>query len=111
MTGQVGRLFYVESGSAADVLGFAPAKINLSPRVTGRRADGYHLLDSLVVFAEVGDRLSETPAEALSLSVRGPFGSSLSGEGDNLVVRAARALAAEAGIAPRGALLLDKRLP
>jgi len=108
MTGQAGGLFPVVSETATDALGFAPAKINLSLRVTGRRADGYHLLDSLVVFAKVGDRLSVKPAETLSLSVSGPFGSGLSGEGDNLVLRAARALAAEAGIAPRGALVLDK---
>ena len=42
---------------------FAPAKINLSLHVTGRRADGYHLLDSLVVFAEVGDRITRRPAD------------------------------------------------
>jgi 4-diphosphocytidyl-2-C-methyl-D-erythritol kinase len=111
MTGWTDKLFPVKPETATDALGFAPAKINFSLRVTGRRADGYHLLDSLVVFAKVGDRLSVRPAETLSLALAGPFGSSLSGESDNLVLRAARALAAEAGIAPRGALLLDKVLP
>jgi 4-diphosphocytidyl-2-C-methyl-D-erythritol kinase len=111
MTGQAGGLFPVVSEAATGALGFAPAKINLTLRVTGRRADGYHLLDSLVVFAKVGDRLSVKPAEMLSLSVSGPFGSGLGGEDDNLVLRAARALAVQAGIVPRGALLLDKMLP
>jgi 4-diphosphocytidyl-2-C-methyl-D-erythritol kinase len=90
---------------------FAPAKVNLTLRVTGRRADGYHLLDSLVVFAGVGDRLTVRPAPGLSLTVTGPFGADLSGEGDNLVLRAARRLAEAAGIAPHGALTLEKNLP
>jgi 4-diphosphocytidyl-2-C-methyl-D-erythritol kinase len=111
MTGQTGRLLAGTPETATDALGFAPAKINLSLRVTGKRADGYHLLDSLVVFAGVGDRLSVKPADTLLLTVCGPFGASLSGESDNLVLRAARALAAEAGIAPRGALVLEKALP
>ena len=68
----------------------APAKVNLFLHVTGRRADGYHLLDSLVVFAEVGDRLSAEPAETLSLTVEGPFAGRLAAEPDNLVLRAAR---------------------
>ena len=53
--------------------GFAPAKINLSLHVTRRRADGYHLLDSLVVFADVGDRVSAVPADRLTLAVTGPM--------------------------------------
>ena len=51
---------------------FAPAKINLALHVVGKRADGYHLLDSLVVFAAVGDRISADPAEGLSIRVVGP---------------------------------------
>src|SRR5579875_3390888 len=90
---------------------FAPAKVNLTLRVTGRRPDGYHLLDSLVVFADCGDRLSLSPAEDLSLTLAGPFGGALSAEPDNLVLRAARALAEAAGIPPRGALTLEKNLP
>jgi 4-diphosphocytidyl-2-C-methyl-D-erythritol kinase len=90
---------------------FAPAKVNLTLRVTGRRADGYHLLDSLVVFAGVGDRLTVRPAPVLSLSVAGPFGAGLAEEGDNLVLRAAHRLAEAAGITPHGALTLDKTLP
>jgi len=89
----------------------APAKVNLYLRVLGRRADGYHLLDSLVVFAAMGDTLQAAPAEALSLEIAGPFAAALAGGAENLVLRAGRALAAAAGVAPRGRLLLTKRLP
>jgi 4-diphosphocytidyl-2-C-methyl-D-erythritol kinase len=92
----------------------APAKVNLFLHVTGRREDGYHLLDSLAVFGPVADRLEAAPAAALSLSVAGPFGAALADEADNLVLRAARALAEAAGAAPPGrgaALRLTKRLP
>jgi 4-diphosphocytidyl-2-C-methyl-D-erythritol kinase len=89
----------------------ARAKINLHLHVVGRRDDGYHLLDSLVVFAEVGDRLTVTPARDLSLDITGPFAAGLRAEPDNLVLRAARWLAAEVGIAPYGHLILDKHLP
>ena len=84
----------------------APAKVNLYLHVTGRRADGYHLLDSLVVFAGVGDVLRGEVANELRLEVDGPFAAGLSGEPDNLVLRAARALGS------RGArLVLEKNLP
>ncbi len=89
----------------------APAKINLFLHVTGKRADGFHLLDSLVVFAGVGDRLHAEPSDGLSLQVTGPFAARLDGESDNLVLRAARALADAAGIAPNAALMLEKNLP
>lgn len=88
-----------------------PAKVNLFLHVTGRRADGYHLLDSLVVFGPAADVLHAAPADELSLAVEGPFGASLEAEPDNLVLRAARALAAAVGIEPRVALRLEKRLP
>lgn len=90
---------------------FAPAKVNLTLRVTGRRDDGYHLLDSLVVFADVGDRLTASPAAGLSLHLTGPFGGPLSAEADNLVLRAARLLAEAAGVEPNAALVLEKTLP
>lgn len=90
---------------------FAPAKINLHLHVVGRRDDGYHLLDSLVAFAGVGDRLTVSPADGLSLSVTGPFAAGLQGEGDNLVLRAARALADHAGVPAAGKLVLEKNLP
>jgi 4-diphosphocytidyl-2-C-methyl-D-erythritol kinase len=94
------------------VTAFAPAKINLYLHVTGRRADGYHLLDSLVVFADIGDTIAAAPAHRLSLAVTGPEAGALAGLGDdNLVLRAARRLAEQHGIAPRAALRLDKQLP
>lgn len=78
----------------------------------GRRADGYHELDSLVAFADIGDRLTAVPAEGLSLRVSGPQAESLAALGeDNLVLRAARRLAAAAGIAPGAAFRLEKNLP
>jgi 4-diphosphocytidyl-2-C-methyl-D-erythritol kinase len=89
----------------------ARAKINLHLHVVGRRPDGYHLLDSLVVFAGAADGLTVEPAEALSLSVTGPFAAGLDGEADNLVLRAARALAVHANVPPAGRLVLEKNLP
>jgi 4-diphosphocytidyl-2-C-methyl-D-erythritol kinase len=89
----------------------ASAKLNLYLHVIGRRRDGFHLLDSLVVFAAVGDAVRAAPADHLSLSVTGPFTSALHGDADNLVLRAARALATEVGRSPHAHLTLDKRLP
>jgi 4-diphosphocytidyl-2-C-methyl-D-erythritol kinase len=92
----------------------APAKVNLYLHVTGRRAaDGYHLLDSLVVFGPAEDTVIAADASnGLSLAIDGPEADALAGEADNLVLRAARALAASAGItAPAAALRLTKRLP
>ena len=70
----------------------ARPKINLYLHVTGRREDGYHLLDSLVCFAETGDRITATPDRGLSLTINGPFGAGLDAGGGNLVMRAATAL-------------------
>ncbi|MCI5110108.1 MAG: 4-(cytidine 5'-diphospho)-2-C-methyl-D-erythritol kinase [Marivita sp.] len=67
---------------------FAPAKINLALHVTGQQANGYHLLDSLVVFADVGDVLSVLPAERMSLTVDGPFSSGVPEDARNLVWKA-----------------------
>ncbi len=89
----------------------APAKVNLFLHVTGRRADGYHLLDSLAVFAGAADALEVRAAAGLSLALRGPEAGALAAEPDNLVLRAARALAQAAGIAPQAALVLEKALP
>ena len=89
----------------------APAKINLWLKVVGKRADGYHLLDSLVAFADLADTLDAAPAEALSLALDGPQAGSLAAEPDNLVSKAARVLAARAGVAPRAALRLTKNIP
>jgi 4-diphosphocytidyl-2-C-methyl-D-erythritol kinase len=98
------------SGEAA-THAFAPAKVNLFLHVTGRRPDGYHLLDSLVAFADCGDVLSASAAAELSLAITGPFANGLAGEADNLVLRAARALAAEAGVPAHARLTLEKHLP
>ena len=89
----------------------APSKVNLYLHVTGRRADGYHLLDSLVVFAAAADRLRVEPADTLSLTLEGPFAAGLASEGDNLVLRAARALAEATGTRPAARLVLEKNLP
>lgn len=98
----------------------APAKVNLSLHVTGRRPDGYHALDSLVVFCGVGDHLTARPDETLSLAVDGPFAHALDGDtgdtgaggdGDNLVLRAARRLAERTGVSKGARLTLSKHLP
>jgi 4-diphosphocytidyl-2-C-methyl-D-erythritol kinase len=102
--------------SAASALRLtARAKINLYLHVVGRRADGYHLLDSLVCFTELGDELAFNPAPALSLAVDGPFAPALAGSnlvgdklgGDNLVLAAARLIDPAGGAAIR----LTKQLP
>ncbi|MCU0800574.1 MAG: 4-(cytidine 5'-diphospho)-2-C-methyl-D-erythritol kinase [Rhodobacteraceae bacterium] len=91
---------------------FAPAKINLALHVTGQRGDGYHLLDSLVVFAAIGDRVSVAPAPDLTLRVTGPQAPMLAATDDNLVLRAARAYAALHPARTCGAAItLDKVLP
>jgi 4-diphosphocytidyl-2-C-methyl-D-erythritol kinase len=89
----------------------APAKVNLFLHVTGKRADGYHLLDSLAVFAGIADRITFAPSDTLTLALTGPFAASLADGDDNLVLRAAQLLAAENGGRPVGALGLDKRIP
>ena len=63
------------------VAAFAPAKVNLYLHVTGRRDDGYHLLDSLVAFFDIGDRLRAEPAASLSLTVDGPEAADLAAVG------------------------------
>ena len=89
----------------------APAKVNLTLAVLGRRADGYHLLDSLVVFAGAGDRLTFAPGGALSLDVRGVTAIKTGPLDDNLVLKAARGLAAQVPGLKLGCFKLDKRLP
>jgi 4-diphosphocytidyl-2-C-methyl-D-erythritol kinase len=92
---------------------FAPAKVNLFLHVGPPEGEGgYHPICSLMAFADVGDVVTTFGAEALTLRVAGPFAPELAGEGDNLILRAARALiaAAKRPAAPIG-LRLDKRLP
>jgi len=86
---------------------FAPAKINLTLHVTGQRSDGYHELDSLVAFLDVGDTILAEPAEHLTLSVSGPFAADVPTNDDNLVLRAARLLDCNEG----AKITLIKHLP
>jgi len=89
----------------------APAKVNLYLHVVGRRADGYHLLDSLAVFPGVADTVHAAPAAAVTLEIIGPHGNGLGAGPDNLVLRAAHALASMAGVEAGARLMLEKRLP
>jgi 4-diphosphocytidyl-2-C-methyl-D-erythritol kinase len=90
----------------------APAKLNLYLHVTGKREDGYHLLDSLVVFADVYDVLTIEPAPALTLNADGPFAAAMGDDpAANLVVRAATGLGQASGHSPDIALHLTKNLP
>ena len=93
------------------VAAFAPAKINLYLHVGPPRADGYHPLDSVAMFADCGDTLRAARDDALGLRVEGPFAAALADEKDNLVLRAARLLADHAGVRACAALTLEKRLP
>lgn len=85
--------------------GFAPAKVNLTLHVTGQRDDGYHLLDSLVVFADVGDRLWFEPRSDMSMDITGPFAKGVPADARNLVWRAAMAAQVT------GHIKLEKNLP
>jgi 4-diphosphocytidyl-2-C-methyl-D-erythritol kinase len=89
----------------------APAKLNLDLHVLGRRADGYHELDSTVVFTALADRLEARPAASVSLAVEGPFAGAVPPGPDNLVLRAAAALRAAGGVATGAALRLTKAIP
>ena len=89
----------------------APAKVNLTLRVTGRRPDGYHELESLVAFARVGDRLAFAPGDALALDVTGPSAAAAGNVADNLVLKAARELARRAPDLALGRFDLLKELP
>lgn len=97
---------------AADAAGeAAPAKVNLYLHIRGRRADGYHLLDSLAVFPAIGDHLWVEPSSTLGLSIDGPFGDTLPVSAENLVLRAAERIASGNAIATGAALRLCKNLP
>ena len=85
----------------------APAKVNLTLHVTGRRSDGYHLLDSLVVFADIADVIEAQTADALSLVLAGEGAVGLAADADNLVLRAARLFDG----APGARITLHKHLP
>lgn len=84
---------------------FAPAKVNLTLHVTGQRQDGYHLLDSLVMFADVGDRITARPSETPIMVIKGPMADGLPRDRSNLVARAADVMGVSAHIQ------LEKNLP
>ncbi|MGV1989162.1 4-(cytidine 5'-diphospho)-2-C-methyl-D-erythritol kinase [Agrobacterium sp. 22-221-1] len=102
---------------ATETIEAAPAKINLALHVTGQRADGYHLLETLVTFTEAGDTIRIRDADADSFSISGPFGDLLRADdgGDNLVTRARDllrdALASTGQPVPPVAIHLEKNLP
>ena len=90
---------------------FAPAKINLFLHITGKRADGYHTLQSLVAFADVGDELEFSAQENFQVEVRGPFAAALPMAQDNLVYKAARLLSEDYKTLLQGKIILTKNLP
>jgi 4-diphosphocytidyl-2-C-methyl-D-erythritol kinase len=89
----------------------APAKINLTLHILGRRADGYHELESLVAFSGAGDTLALSPGRTLSLDISGPTAPAAGAGDDNLVLRAARHLSDRVVGLTLGAFRLEKRLP
>lgn len=84
---------------------FAPAKINLTLHVTGQREDGYHTLDSVVMFADLGDHLTVEMADSISLEVTGPMAAGVPADDSNLAWRAAQLMETACHIT------LDKHLP
>ena len=90
----------------------APAKVNLNLRVTGRRDDGYHLLESTVIFTAFGDRLTVRPATGGdSFELTGPFAPLLEDEADNICLRAVRGYRAAGGAVEPLAMRLEKNIP
>jgi 4-diphosphocytidyl-2-C-methyl-D-erythritol kinase len=89
----------------------APAKVNLTLRILGKRADGYHDLESLVVFARLADEVTLAPGDELALNVEGPTAASAGALDANLVLRAARGLAERIDGLRLGRFALTKRLP
>ena len=89
----------------------APAKVNLNLNITGKREDGYHLLDSIVVFTAFGDHLEVAPAEADIVTMGGRFANSLSAAGDNICLHALSAYRAAGGAAGPLAIHIDKQIP
>lgn len=103
----------IGGGESVKIVEAAPAKVNLALHVTGRRVDGYHLLDMLVVFPDVGDTVTIEEADASSFAIVGPMAPALAAEPPeaNLVVRAIESFALAAGRPLAIAATLDKRLP
>jgi 4-diphosphocytidyl-2-C-methyl-D-erythritol kinase len=101
----------IDAAASGRLDAFAPAKINLFLHVGDRRADGFHELESLVVFVDIGDALIFADSPHLSLALEGPFAADLGLDADNLVLRAARALADAAGREAAAEIELTKNLP
>jgi 4-diphosphocytidyl-2-C-methyl-D-erythritol kinase len=89
----------------------APAKLNLYLHILGKRADGYHSIESLAVFTELADELTIAPSDALTLTVVGEFADAAGVTDSNLVLKAARALQATASVTHGAALTLTKHIP
>jgi 4-diphosphocytidyl-2-C-methyl-D-erythritol kinase len=101
----------VSPGPSAPLVDSAPAKVNLTLRVLGRRSDGYHEIESLVAFAGFGDRLSFSPGGRLTLEVNGPTAAKVGEIDSNLVLKAAREMAARRNGLTLGTFRLSKHLP
>lgn len=91
----------------------APAKLNLFLHITGRRDDGYHLLESLFVFTSFGDEITITSADTISLTINGPFASIIACEKieKNLVYRAALLLQKKYAVKQGAHIILTKNIP
>jgi 4-diphosphocytidyl-2-C-methyl-D-erythritol kinase len=89
----------------------APAKINLFLHITGKREDGYHLLQSLMVFVDIGDEMEFSRHDSLFIDVDGPFAGDMPAPHDNLVTKAAQLLAADYKMTSHGRVTLNKKLP
>ena len=100
-----------ETPTVTTVTELAPAKVNLTLRIVGRRAGGYHELESLVVFAALRDRLTLIPGPETSLDVTGPFATACGALDDNLVLKAFRKLASSIPGLKAGQFRLEKHLP
>jgi 4-diphosphocytidyl-2-C-methyl-D-erythritol kinase len=97
--------------SARGVALTAPAKINLALHVTGRRPDGYHLLDSIAVFADVGDRIEIADGEGIDLKVSGPFAAHAPGDASDLAFRAAAAFFDATRLRRAATIHVEKNIP
>ena len=98
-----------DNNAASTVRETARAKVNLTLHVKGKRADGYHELESLVAFADVSDELAFTPGSQDGLSMDGPFAGLVDGE--NLILKAKRAVSSWLGVPVNGHFVLKKNIP
>lgn len=89
----------------------APAKVNLYLHITGKREDGYHLVDSLVSFTDFGDQVTVSEADELTLTASGHYADGMPMDDSNLVLRMARSLQEEAGITKGAKIHIDKEIP